>query len=57
MGGACWGLGEEVRGLTQVQIGSTNSPGVVKYSIGNGVAKEFMCTHGLEQWCGNCLRE
>ena len=27
-------------------------------SIGNGVAKEFICmTDGHEQWWGNCLRE
>ena len=32
--------------------------GDVKYSIGNGVAKELTrVTHGHEQWCGDCLRE
>ena len=30
----------------------------VKYSIGNGVAKEHIhMTYGHEQWCGDCLRE
>ena len=30
----------------------------MKYSTGNGVAKELACmTHGHEQWCGDCLRE
>ena len=29
-----------------------------RYSIGNGVAKEFIrMTHGHEQWWGDCLRE
>ena len=37
---------------------SQNSHGDVKYSIGNGVAKELKhMTHGHEQWCGDCLRE
>ena len=32
--------------------------GDIKYSIGNGVAKELIhMTHGHEQWCGKCLRE
>ena len=30
----------------------------VKYSVGNGVAKELIrMTQGHEQWCGDCLRE
>ena len=32
--------------------------GDIKYSIGNGVAKELIhMTHGHEQWCGDCLRD
>ena len=35
-----------------------NGPGDVKDSIGNTVAKEYICmTHGHGQWCGDCLRE
>ena len=35
-----------------------NSRGNLKYSMGNGEAKEFICmTHGHEQQCGDCLRE
>ena len=30
----------------------------MKYSIGNGVAKELICmTHGHEQGCGTAVRE
>ena len=30
----------------------------MKYRVGNGVDKEFICmTQGHEQWCGDCLRE
>ena len=30
----------------------------VKYSIGNGVAKELICmAHGHEQWSGDFLRK
>ena len=32
--------------------------GDVKYSVGNGGAKELIhMTHGHEQGCGDCLRE
>ena len=35
-----------------------NSHGDIKYSIGNGVARELThMTHGHEQWCKDCLRE
>ena len=35
-----------------------NGPGDVKDSIGNTVAKEYICmTHGQGQQCGDCLRE
>ena len=35
-----------------------NSPGDLKYSIGNRVAKKLICmTHGHEQSYGDCLRE
>ena len=44
MGEECGGMGEEVRGSR-----STNGHGDVKYSIGNGVAKELThVTHGHE---------
>ena len=53
-----WGMGEEVRTLRSTNWQLENSHGDVKYSIGNGVAKELICTtHGNEQWCGDCLRE
>ena len=52
------GMGEEVRGLRGTNRLLQNSHGDVKYSIGNGVAKELICmTHGDEQWWGDCLRE
>ena len=58
MGGEFGGMGEEVRGLRSTNKELHNSHGDVKYSIGNGVAKEHACmTHGHEQWCGDCLRE
>ena len=39
---------------TQLQ----KSHGNVKYSLGNGVAKELIhMTHGHEQWWEDCLRE
>ena len=51
-------MGEEVRGLRGTNRFLQNSHGDVKYSIGNGVAKELVrMTHGHEQWCGDCLRE
>ena len=54
-----WGAGEWVKSKrlsTNRQL--QNSYGDVKYSIGNGVAKELLhmiCGH--EQWCRDCLRE
>ena len=50
--------GEEVRGLRSTnRYFLQNSHGDIKYNIGNGVAKEFICmTHGYEQCCGDCLR-
>ena len=51
-------MGEEVRGLRSPNRQLQNSHGEVKYSIGNGVAKEpIHMTHGHEQWCGDCLWE
>ena len=54
-----WGrIGEEVRGLRSTNRQLQNSHGDVKYSIGNGGAKELIhVTHGHEQWWGKCLRE
>ena len=58
MGGYYQGLGEEVRGLRSTNRQLQNSRGDVKYSMGNGEAKELVhMTHGCEQWCGDCLRE
>ena len=37
------GTGEEVRGLRSTSRQLQNSHGDVKYSIGNGVAKELTC--------------
>ena len=54
----CGGMGEEVRGLRSTNRQLQNSHGDVKYSTGNGIAKEVIrLTHGHEQWCGDCLRE
>ena len=53
-------MGERVRGegIKKYKHIVTEEPRGVEYSIGNGVAKELICmTHGLEQWCGECLRE
>ena len=51
-------MGEEVRGLRSISRWVQNSHGDVKYSIGNGLAKELTrMTHGHEQWWGDCLRE
>ena len=36
-------MGEEVRGLRSTNRQLQNSHGDVKYSVGNGVAKELMC--------------
>ena len=58
MGWGCGGKGEEVRGLRSTNRQFQNSHGDVKYSIGNGVAREpIHMTHGHGQWCGDCLRE
>ena len=47
MGRVCGRMYEEVRGLRSTHRWSQNSHGDVKYSMGNGVAKELMCmTHG-----------
>ena len=52
------GMSEEMRGLRSTNRWLQNNHGDVKYSIGNGVAKELICmTHGHEQRCGDCLRE
>ena len=46
------GLGGQVKILSTNWL-LQNSHGEVKYSIGNGVAKELICmTHGHEQWLG-----
>ena len=51
-------MGEEVRGLRDTNMKLRNSHGHVKYSTGNGVAKELISmTHGRGQWWGDCLRE
>ena len=51
-------MGEEVRGLRSTNRQLQNSHGDIKYSIGNGVAKELiLMTHGHEQWWGDCMRE
>ena len=51
MGGGCRRMSEEVRGLRSTNRELQNSHGDVKYSIGNGAAKELICmTHGHEQW-------
>ena len=44
-------MGEEVRGLRSTNRKLQNSHGDVKYSIGNGVAKEHTSmTRGHEEW-------
>ena len=58
MGGGCGGMGEEVRALRSKKRKLQNSHGDVKYSIGNGVAKDpIRMSPGPEQWCRDCLRE
>ena len=43
-------MGEEVRGVRSTNRWLQNSHGNVKYSIGNGAAKELIhMTHGHEQ--------
>ena len=58
MGGRERESGEEVRGLRSTNRKLQNSHWDVKYSVGKGAAKKFICiTHGYEQWYGDCLRE
>ena len=50
----CGGMGEEVRGLRSTDMQLQNRHGDVKFSIGNGVARELICmTHGHEQSWGD----
>ena len=50
LGGESEGMDEEMRGLRSTNRQLQNSHGDVKYSIGNGVAKEIICmTHEHEQ--------
>ena len=54
MGADCGGMGEEVSRLRSTNRSLQNSHGDVRYSIGNGVAKEFIrLTHGHEQQWGD----
>ena len=59
MGTGFGGIGEEVRGLRSKNRCYRIAMGMyVKYSIGNGVAKELIpMTCGHEQWCGIHLRD
>ena len=51
-------MSEEVRGLRSTNRQLQNSHGDANYNIGNGVAKELICTtHGHEQWWEDCLCE
>ena len=51
-------MDEEVRGLRSTNRWLQNSHKDVKYSIGNGAAKELIhMTHGHEQWWGDYLME
>ena len=46
IGVGCGEMGEDVRRLRSTNMQVQNSHGDVKYSIGNGVAKELICmTH------------
>ena len=57
MGEGCQGMGEEVRKLKSTNWLLQNSREDIKYSIGNGEAKEYICmTHGHGRQCGDCLR-
>ena len=50
-------MGEKVRRLRSRNRSLQNSHGDVKYSMGNGVAKELICiADGHEQRWGDCLR-
>ena len=52
------GMSEEAKELIITNRQLQDSHGDVKYSIGNGAAKELIhMTCGHEQWCGGCLRE
>ena len=58
MGGDCWRMGEEVRGLRSTNRELQNCHWDIKQSIGNGVSKELIyTTHGHEQQCGDGLTE
>ena len=51
MGGGRRRMGEQVRGLRRTNRKLQNSHGNIKYSTGNGAAKELIhMTHGHEQW-------
>ena len=51
-------MSEEVQELRSTNRWLQNRHGNVKYSIGDGVAKELThMTHGHEQWCRDCLSE
>ena len=57
MGVVLGGWAKIVKGLKSTNWLLQNSFGDVKYSLGNRVAKEYICmTHG-HGWCGDCLRE
>ena len=44
--------------LLPIESNKQTKPWDVKYSIGNGIAKELIhMTHGHEQWWEDCLRE
>lgn len=50
-------MGEEVSKLSTNRL-LQNSHGDIKYSTGNGIAKELIhMTSGHEPCCGDCLRE
>ena len=58
MGGECGRMSEEVRRVKSTNRQLQNSHGDVKYSTGNGEAKELIgMTHGHEQQWGGLLRE
>ena len=58
MGGGCREMGEEVRALRSTNRQLQTSHGDVKYSTGNGEAKELVrMTHGHEQWWTGCPRK
>ena len=58
MGGGFGGNGSRGEGIRSTNKCLQNSHMDVKYSTGNGEAKELIhMTPGQEQWCGDCLRE